>query len=246
MGFRKTKALDNLQKLEQLTALENLGRRSLPDSTAEIPGTGPEKLVYNYLKRLGIRFQFQYHQEDYEDTAKVEELYIPDFILPDYNIKIEVFGEYWHALPRKRESDLRKWARHLFAGNSITEHGIPTFPDSGGYKGKHIIWWAQEIHYYLPFLFSRDLPELFSKDRIKGKPEQYLLDRVEEERKMKARAAGMAVKRMRPKVHPFEREVQRLRKRQVNLDRIYPILGKIKNEIKQRIPRVIKKRKEIY
>lgn len=237
LGFRKVHALNDLRKLEQLTALESQGKRAFPDATCEVPGTGPEKLVYNYLQKLRVRFQFQYHQEDYEETARPEELYIPDFILPDYNIKIEVFGEYWHSMPHRRDSDLRKWARHLFAGNMIIEHGIPTFPESGGATGKYVIWWATEIYAWLSFLFQRDLPELFSTDRIKGTPDEVLLDRDEEIRKMRARIGGMAAKRIKPKMLPFQRETRRLRREQTDITRVYPILRKLERERKQRIPK---------
>lgn len=245
LDFRKSKALGDMRKLEFLTALGKQGKRIFPDVTAEVPGTGPEKLVYNYLQKLRVRFQFQYHQEDYQDTARPEELYIPDFILPDYNIKIEVFGEYWHSMPHRRDSDLRKWARHLFAGNMIIEHGVPTFPESGGAVGKYIIWWAVEIYSSLPFLFQRDVPELFNAERIKGTPDEVLIDRDEEIRKSKARIGGMSARRIKPKILPFQREARKLRQKQTDITRVYPILRKLERERKQRIPKELRTRRRI-
>jgi len=237
--YRMVQALDDERKLSQLDALGKIGTNSQPDLTAQIPGTGPEKLVYNYLVRLGIRFQFQYHQEDFESTATNEELYIPDFTLPDYNYKIEIFGEYWHSIVLQRESDLRKWARQLYGGYMIIEHGIPTFPESGGCIGKYIIWWSQEVYFDLAFLFSRDLPELFSIDRIKGVPDEYILDAKEERRAKKARDAGMAARRLKPKVNPIKRELRRLKTKRKDLTKIYPILRKMKEEATFRIPKGI-------
>ncbi|GAI02591.1 unnamed protein product, partial [marine sediment metagenome] len=219
--YRKIKALEDVRKLEQLTALEDLGKASMPDPSAEIPGTGPEKMVFNYLKRLGVRFQFQYHEADFESSAFPEDIYIPDFILPDYNSRINVFGTYWHSLSRRREKDILNAGMQLYAGRMIIEHGIPLAPSVGEILGKYIIWWEYEIYFDLAHLFARDLPELFSPDRIMGQPEQYILDREEQERIAKARISRLVATKLKPKVHPLERRLKRLRRQNFDINKIY-------------------------
>jgi len=237
--YKMVQALDDERKLEQLEALNTRGKKSQPDLTSQIPGTGPEKMVYNYLVRLGVRFQFQYHQIDFESTAMNEEIWVPDFMLPDYNYTIEVFGQYWHSITEQRESDLKKRARQLYAGREVIEYGVSSFPESGGAIGKYVIWWEQEIYLNLAFLFTRDLPELFSIDRIKGIADPYILDAEEERRARKARIAGMTARRLVPKVTPMKRKLKRLRSKRKDLTKIYPILRKLKEESTFKIPKGI-------
>ena len=212
--------------MEQLSALSEMGTNPMIiDGTAEIPGTGPEKMVYNYLLRLGIRFQYQYHQEDIQGTLFPEEIYIPDFFLPDYNTYLEVFGLYWHAMTHSRESDLEKWARQLYGGKLIIEHGLATFPTGGGYNGKYIIWWDYEIYQDLAGLIARDVPELFNTELRTGGPDPYLLDREEELKASKARVAGLVASRIKPKISPFSRSTNKLRRKQFDLTKTYPFLS---------------------
>ena len=110
LDYAKLKGLEDERKLATLEAITSVKERSHWDPTSEIPGTGPEKEVYNYLVKLGIRFEFQYHMLDLPSTAFPEDIWIPDFILPDYNVMIEVYGYYWHSVPRRREGDQLKKA----------------------------------------------------------------------------------------------------------------------------------------
>jgi hypothetical protein len=220
------RALEDMQQLEKLSAFESMVFTVVLNSSAEIPGTGPEKMVYEYLKRLRIRFQFQYHESDIESTSYPEDVYVPDFILPDYNTRINVFGSYWHSLPRRREKDMMQMARNLYDGRMVIEHGIPLEPSVGGATGKYVIWWEDEIYYDLDHLFTRDLPELFSADRIKGQPEAYLEDRDSVLNKMRAQKAGMISRKLKPKVHPITKFHRRLRKKQFDITKTYTFLRK--------------------
>ena len=66
-----------------------------------IPGTVPEKMVYDYLSRLRIKFDFQYHLPENAKTKYTESDWIPDFLLPDFsNTLIETYGTYWHTISR--------------------------------------------------------------------------------------------------------------------------------------------------
>lgn len=244
ISYRKLKAIEerDFAKLGRLSALEDLGRRSFPDSTAEIPGTGPEKLVYDYLKRLGVRFQFQYHQEDFESTSFPEDIYRPDFRLPDFNSVIEVYGEYWHSLPRRRESDLKKQARQLYAGYVVIEGGIPTWPESGAAIGKYVIWWGHEIMTNLPYLFARDLPELLSLTAPKGLPDEYIRDIEADWQAQKRLRAQIIEARLRPRVHPIERKLRSLHRRLFDINKIYPFLHEREEFIRHRLPRELRRK----
>jgi hypothetical protein len=226
-AFRKVQALDDPLKLGQLTALEKVKLDSYPDATEAIPGTAPEKMVYNFLLRLHVKFAYQYVIAGLDSTSFPEELYRPDFFLPDYNTYIETFGEYWHSVPTQRASDLKKWARMIFSGLTVIEHGIPTFPDGGGSVGKYIIWWEPEIYMDLPFLFTRDLPELFQPGAIKGEAEPYVLDAEKEFQKSRSRKYAMITSRMRPKMDPYLRQLKRLRRQTHDLSKVSPMYRQI-------------------
>ena len=235
LDWKKVQALDEPHKLAQLQAIENIGvAANTPDMTALVPGTGPEKLVFNYLVRLGVRFQFQYHMEDFESTSFNEEIFIPDFYLPDWNITIEVYGYYWHSLPRRRESDIKKVARMLHEGRMVLERGIGA-PSGGSVAGLYVIWWEDEIYQDLPHLFARDLPELFSADIARGRPALEIRDREEVLRQQRAQRAAMIAARLRPKVHPFERRINRLRAKRFDIEDIYPIFKERKAFVKMKL-----------
>jgi len=241
IALRKLNVLDRPEKLEELSAFEDLKLKAFPDATADVPGTTPEKMVYNYLLSLGIRFQYQYSMEDIDSTAFPEEIYRPDFTLPDYNSKIEVFGLYWHTLPHRSDSDLKKMARNLLAGRIIIQNGIPTFPEGGGYTGKFVIWWENEIYADLAFLFARDFSELFSPHAIKGVPDEYLLNKEEERQKLLKARARMSVARMRPELLPFQRLTRKLTKKIFDLNETYPILRELGPVNSELVPKNIKK-----
>lgn len=60
--------------------------------------TKPERILYQTLKDMGIRYESQYWVGRYRADA----------YLPDYNVLIEVDGEYWHNKPTQQKRDRRK------------------------------------------------------------------------------------------------------------------------------------------
>ena len=69
----------------------------------EIPMTDIETIVYQWLTRRNIEFQFQ--------TSLRGGFFalggaVVDFLLDDLNIAIRVFGEYWHRGVTKEGSDI--------------------------------------------------------------------------------------------------------------------------------------------
>lgn len=247
LDYAKLKALEDERKLGELEALSGSYERSHWDPTSEIPGTGPEKMIYNYLVKLGVRFEFQYHMLDLSSTAFPEDIWIPDFQLPDYNILLEIYGYYWHSIPRRREGDQLKKAYWLNGGYTVYEYGIPLYPSGGLSSGKAVIWWDWEIYQALDHLFSRDLPELFGPERITGEPEEYILNAEEERRRMESQKAAGIVAKMRPRVDPFKKKIKTLRRRLFDIEKIYPILKEYKYARAPKIPkRIYGRRGRIY
>lgn len=75
------------------------------DYFPEVEGTVPEKILFNALAARRVNFYFGQYFGDIPFTEDSRERYRPDFILPDYNIIIDVQGIYWHTRPGKYESD---------------------------------------------------------------------------------------------------------------------------------------------
>lgn len=75
------------------------------DYFPHIDGTRPEKIIFNELARRRINFYFSVYFGDIPFTTDSSERYRPDFLLPDYNIIIDIQGVYWHTRPGKYESD---------------------------------------------------------------------------------------------------------------------------------------------
>ena len=211
-NYQKLRNLEDERQLMILDAKTSIRERANFDPTAEIPGTAPEKLIYNYLVKLGVRFQYQYYMKDLPNTSFPEDVWIPDFILPDYNIIIEIYGAYWHSLLTKREGDQLKKVYWLQSGYTVYESGIAMNPTGGPGTGKAVIWWDWEIYLDLDQLFSRDIPEIF-ESRIKGEPEEFLLDAKKERLAMAGRISAMTKARMRPKINPTRRRIKNLRKK---------------------------------
>lgn len=60
--------------------------------------TTPEKIMREFLDKVGAEYKQEY---------KIGR-YWADFYLPEYNMVIEVDGDYWHSLPDVKEKDTRK------------------------------------------------------------------------------------------------------------------------------------------
>jgi len=223
-AYSLLKGLEDERNIPRLAAISKKIADRTPDATAQIPGTGPEKVIYNYLDRLKIRFIFQYHMEDVLSTDYPENIYIPDFWLPDYNTQINVFGSYWHSMAARREKDLIQAARNLYAGRTVMEYGV-SLPATGN-NGKYVIWWEQEIYSNVGYLVQRDLPELLSPNRITGDNEHFLLDWKHESQTARNKARGQIASKMRPKMNPYERQLRAMLSKKTDLKKIYPFLNK--------------------
>lgn len=187
---------DKITLAQLQTVVNNKGRVDF-SITDNIPGTVPEKMVYDYLTRLRVNFNFQYHLPENYSTRNAESDWIPDFQLPDYNMSlIEVYGTYWHMLGRSR--DQMKKAYWLAMGYTVVEKGVPLLPSRKNNGGKIVIWWENEIYTGLGQLFARDFPELYT-NHMHGKAGIYTLDPVKEMRGLIAMRKRLAAARVRPK-----------------------------------------------
>ena len=205
--YKDLKGLEDARTMSKLQAIvDNKGRNDF-SITENIPGTVPEKMIYDYLTRLKVNFDFQYHLPENYGTQNVESVWIPDFMLPDYNNSIiEVYGTYWHML--RRGADQVKKAYWLAAGYTVIEKGIPMFPSKKNNGGKVIIWWENEIYTSIGQLFSRDLPELYN-NHMHGKSGVYNLDPIKEFNRIMAMRKRLSAQRVRPK---YVSPVSRIRK----------------------------------
>jgi len=209
--YKKLRSLEDERRLDVLEAVSEIDINSRFDMTADIPGTIPEKIIYNYLLRLGISFNFQYHMPENYGTANPESDWVPDFILPDYNnTLIEVYGTYWHTM--SREKDQLKKVYWLIAGYTIIERGIPLYPTGPSNGGAVVIWWEDEIYFNLDGIVQRDIPEILN-NRIAGTPGQYLLDSVKEFEDMEKMRSRLAVAKVVPQLKPENPRIKKLRRK---------------------------------
>jgi len=161
-------------------------------------------MVYQYLKRLGVYFQFQYHMADKPGTSFPETIWKPDFILPDYNAIVEVYGSYWHSIPETLFKDQEKQMLMMINGYSTMYLGQEYFPSQGAYQGKFIIWWEEEIYQGVARLVARDLPEIMEMSIRRRAPASYIQDIEAEKRKKRARKGRFVAKRVVPKIVPYK------------------------------------------
>lgn len=226
--YSQLKGLEDERKMMVFQAREDIRKRTIFDSTLEIPGTAPEKKVYNYLRKLKIPFEFQYHMADNPVTLYGEDAWIPDFMIRQFNIIIEVFGSYWHSMKRRRDADQLKKAYWLAMGYTIVENGIPEYPSGGTAIGKAVIWWEWEINLGVDHLLARDLPELLVNQRAIGQPEAFLLDAEYERLAKIAKVKSSVKRRIRPKIDPIYRKMRKLRRQLFDFNKTYPLNGKYK------------------
>lgn len=207
LQYSSLKGLNDERKYSKFGAQQTIITNARTTISGEIPGTIPEKIVYDYLLRLRINFQYQYHAPENKETYMRESDFIPEFILPDYNVIIEVFGLYYHS-QNKGSDDIRKMYYDA-AGYAIIEKGIPSYPAGRWHGGKVVIWWENEIYYGLDHLFSRDLPEI-NEMRIRGKVAENVQDIPKAFLNLERMRAKLTESKIKPKRAPYKTRTFRL------------------------------------
>lgn len=83
------------------------------DPYPSIPGTQPEKMIFEALVMRHIYFIFQGPLPELERGKYVtldDPAFKPDFVLPEYRLIIDPFSPFHHSLPEGAERDARKRA----------------------------------------------------------------------------------------------------------------------------------------
>lgn len=82
-----------------------------------IPGTEPEKRIFEALVRRGIYFKFQFDltREELEKSGGLltPSAFKPDFIVPEYKVIIDPFSDFHHSLPDARKRDVFKYVLYV-------------------------------------------------------------------------------------------------------------------------------------
>lgn len=103
-----------------------------------IPGTEPEKRIFAELIKRGLYFVFQDTLEEWKlgITAGAQvPSFVPDFVLPQYRVILDPFGDYHHTLPDSVERDIRKAEEYAVLGyrfyhpwaSEVEKHGAAHF-----------------------------------------------------------------------------------------------------------------------
>lgn len=210
--YKRLLGVEDERRLQEREAIIKLDKTSrFHDPSHDVPGTRPEKIVYNTLVGLRINFNFQYHYPENWDTSNQESMWSPDFMLPDYNnTLIEVYGTYWHTI--SRDKDQLKKAYWLADGYTVIEQGVPLFPTGKSNGGKVVIWWEMEIYNGIDFLFARDLPEIFQQ-WIKGAAAEETRDVDKEFLKLKSMRASIAARKRKPQYKPATPKIKTIKQK---------------------------------
>lgn len=210
--YKRLRNLEDERGMQERDAIIKLKKTSrFHDQIADVPGTRPEKIVYNTLVGLKVNFEYQYHYPENWDTSNQESSWVPDFMLTDYHQSlIEVYGTYWHTINRDR--DQLKKAYWLADGYTIIEQGIPLHPAGKSNGGKVVIWWEYEIYQGIDFLFARDFPEIFMS-HIKGAAAPNILDIDKEFLKLKSMRASIAARKREPKFIQPTPKIKKIRQK---------------------------------
>lgn len=90
------------------------------DPYPAIPGTEPEKRVFDALMKMHVYFIFQGQAAEMERGQPFFKLapvgYKPDFVLPEYRLIIDPFSPFHHSLPEAAKRDQDKIAVYSAAG----------------------------------------------------------------------------------------------------------------------------------
>lgn len=107
-----------------------------------IPGTVPEKMIFEALYRRQIYFIFQAEWADViansaTGAADLPVLYAPafkpDFVLPEYRVVIDPFSEFHHSLPGAVKRDIEKRVLYSAMGWTFVTPWAHEVVERGGY-----------------------------------------------------------------------------------------------------------------
>jgi hypothetical protein len=91
------------------------------DPYPQIPGTEPEKRLFEVLVRHRLYFIFQGQIHELEKGLYVTLSipgYKPDFVLPEYKVILDPFSPFHHSLPEAMARDAKKYGLYTALGYS--------------------------------------------------------------------------------------------------------------------------------
>jgi very-short-patch-repair endonuclease len=100
-----------------------------------IAGTEPEKRIFAALVNRRTFFVFQDTLEEWRQgrfSTLAPPQFIPDFVLPEYRVIIDPFGDYHHTLPESVERDKQKMATYTSMGYAFYHPWASDVEASGG------------------------------------------------------------------------------------------------------------------
>jgi len=237
LKYKMLKAFEEerLMKLDSLIPLYRKQSENVyGDMTSWLPGTGPEKILYNFLLKIHINFEYQYHADDLPSTLRDESDWIPDFRLPVYNYIIEVYGDYWHSIPSVISHDNLKQAYWLHQGYTIYRDGQVLKSSNGMEVGKVFIWWEREIQSDLVHLFVRDCPELLLPQPKNNVVPEITFDIEAQRVKMRTQKAAMANSKKRPTILPRKSSIGRRFKIKTQIDTVEKSISLIEKDLRHK------------
>lgn len=118
------------------------------DPFPSIPGTRPEKRVFEALVRRGIYFIFQgdFPAEEKKRSILLQvALYKPDFIIPEWKVILDPFGDFAHSQPDAIARDTWKYVYYSGIGGVGYEFIHPWSSDIERNGGDWVVGLSQRL-----------------------------------------------------------------------------------------------------
>lgn len=132
------------------------------DPYPQVPGTVPEKMIFEALVKSHVFFIFQGQVPELEHGVYVTMAipgYKPDFIIPQYKVIIDPFSEFHHTLPGAVARDIRKIGLYTALGYSYYHP------------------WSEEVVRRGGYAILSEIPELHGRVKRELTPKQKALAR---------------------------------------------------------------------
>ena len=134
-----------------------------------IPGTGPEKHLFEALTLMGIYFVFQGQIREFEEgdyiTLSVPG-YEPDFVLPEYRVILDPWSPFHHSIASHTQTDVQKIALYEAMGYRYIyvwalAPGVWAFDQVGFQHGRMT---TREVLASIPELSRSPIPITYARD----------------------------------------------------------------------------------
>jgi very-short-patch-repair endonuclease len=116
------KTSDAEKERRRLHARTETLKRIARNPHARFHDTKPEKEMKQFLNHLGITYKQNY------PVFTIKHAYPADFLLPDYNMIVEVDGKHWHNFPLLNKVDIQRTTELREQGFSVLRLWEDTIP----------------------------------------------------------------------------------------------------------------------